>query len=47
MIRRAFGNLVLFFTREARAFWYFTPKAPLEQSPSVPPRVTWFRFGHV
>ena len=27
---------------QARACWYFTPKATLERSPSVPPRVTGF-----
>ena len=38
-------QLRLSFVRKARAGWYFTSKAPLERSPNVPPRVTWFRFG--
>ena len=45
MIRRAFGFLFI-FEREVRAYWHFTPKTPLERSPSIPPRGDWFRFGH-
>jgi hypothetical protein len=45
MIRRAFGiSFYLSSVRLARAGT--SPKAPLERSPSVPPRVTSFRFDH-
>jgi hypothetical protein len=37
-------RLCSIFRHDVRACWHFTPKAPLEYSPSVPPRVLWVRF---
>ena len=45
MIRRACGNCGLSSNHNGQPCSNFKPFWPLERSPSVPPRVTWFRFG--